>query len=149
MNVLLIGFRCCGKTSAGRFLAREMGLQFFDTDEVIVKEENKSIVRIFETEGEDSFRKKERTLMRRLVDKKNSVIALGGGAVQHSEELDDLKKNAVCVWLKAEVHTISERMSLNSKSSEIGKCCYWNLYVSDFQYLCCCFGNLRFWLHHN
>ena len=55
-NIILTGFMGTGKTSVGRLLAEKTGLTFVDTDELIADEAGKTISRIFEEDGEESFR---------------------------------------------------------------------------------------------
>ena len=37
MNIVLIGYRCCGKTTVGKLLARDLERKFLDTDRLIEK----------------------------------------------------------------------------------------------------------------
>ena len=54
-NLILIGFMGAGKTTVGKLLAREKGLQFVDTDDRIVAEQKQSIPDIFSKYGESFF----------------------------------------------------------------------------------------------
>ncbi len=62
MNVFLIGFMGCGKSTLGKKLAKQLDYFFLDTDFEIEKQNSKSIAEIFETEGEDHFRNLETDL---------------------------------------------------------------------------------------
>jgi len=98
-NISLIGFMGCGKTSAGRHLARELGFSFLDLDREIEKMEGMTICHIFNLKGEAYFREKEREIISRFDGRKNMVIACGGGAVLDEENRKVLMRNSFVVWL--------------------------------------------------
>ena len=56
-NICLIGYMGSGKTTVGRMLAERLDMDFEDTDELIVKNEGRSIPDIFRDEGEAYFRR--------------------------------------------------------------------------------------------
>ena len=66
LNVILIGFMGCGKTTVGNLLARQLGFQFIDTDQLIVKKAHRPIPLIFEQEGEAGFRALESAVLEDL-----------------------------------------------------------------------------------
>ncbi|OPX37226.1 MAG: hypothetical protein B1H13_13145, partial [Desulfobacteraceae bacterium 4484_190.3] len=109
-NIVLIGYRCTGKTSAGKKLSERLGLPFFDTDDLIVERAGMPINKIVEKGGWDLFRKKEREVIRKLSAMNKNIIATGGGAFENQENREALKKNGLFVWLTADVETIMERM---------------------------------------
>ncbi len=98
-NISLIGFMGCGKTSAGRLLARKLEFSFLDTDSEIEKKEGMAISNIFNLKGEAYFREKEREIISRLDGKRNTVISCGGGAVLDEENRKILRRNSFVVWL--------------------------------------------------
>ena len=63
MRIFLIGFMGSGKTFWGRKLSQKLSLPFFDLDEQVVNSENKSINQIFEGDGEEYFRQKEKEVL--------------------------------------------------------------------------------------
>ncbi|MBW2637983.1 MAG: hypothetical protein JRC86_10775, partial [Deltaproteobacteria bacterium] len=84
-NVILIGYRCTGKSTAGKKLAERLGCPFFDTDDLITKRKGKTIVEIVSEGGWELFRREEREIIQRLSDEKNAVIAAGGGTLEKKE----------------------------------------------------------------
>jgi shikimate kinase len=110
MNIILMGYRCSGKTSAGKRLAERLGRSFYDTDEMVERQTGLPIPRIVAERGWDSFRDAERAVIRELSVVDRAVIALGGGAVLDSRNVEDLKRNGVFVWLIAAAKTIAARM---------------------------------------
>lgn len=110
MNIVLIGYRCTGKSSIGKRLAEILGWRFLDTDELLEQKVGMSIAEFVLKRGWDEFRKKEKEVINEISDVDNSVIATGGGVVLNEENVKILKKNGWIVWLKAEPDTIKQRM---------------------------------------
>ena len=119
MNIILIGYRCSGKTAVGRILADKLGMSFADTDELIVEDAGESIEAIISTKSWDHFRNLERDLIERTSEKDNQVIATGGGIVINQENVKALKKNGWIVWLDAEPNVLKERMDKEHQSGII------------------------------
>ncbi|NPA95345.1 MAG: shikimate kinase [Thermodesulfobacteria bacterium] len=110
-KILLIGYRATGKTAVGRELSRMLGCPFRDLDQLIEKEAGKGISDIVEEEGWDGFRKRERQLFKEMADNpKKFVLACGGGAVLHEDVMEQFRKKAAIVWLKAPIETMLKRM---------------------------------------
>ena len=80
-NLILIGPMGSGKSSIGRRLAQRLGLPFVDVDREIEHATGASIPLIFELEGEEGFRERERDVLARVCAGHGQVIATGGGAV--------------------------------------------------------------------
>jgi len=110
MNIILIGYRCTGKTSVGKLLAEKLELPFYDTDQMITDRIGKTIKAWVEEKGWTSFRQKEKAVIMEIVSKGPGVISLGGGAVMDSENREILKPMGLIVWLTADSETILARM---------------------------------------
>lgn len=110
MNIILMGYRCTGKTSAGRRLAERMGGPFYDTDELVERQTQCTISQIVAEQGWQAFREAETAVIRKLSGTDRSVIALGGGAVLDARNVESLKRNGLFVWLFAAAETIAARM---------------------------------------
>jgi shikimate kinase len=111
-NIILVGYMGSGKTTVGKSLARLMNFKFVDTDEMIVERENRTINEIFATDGEETFRNIETSLIKELIDDdtKNLVISTGGGMPLRSENRQLLKALGEVVYLKASSETIYDRI---------------------------------------
>lgn len=110
-NLILIGFMGAGKTTVGKLLAKEKGMQFVDTDERIVSEQGKSIPDIFEESGETYFRDLETDLLRRMqTDTEDAVISVGGGMPVREENRGLLRKLGCVIYLSAAKQTILGRV---------------------------------------
>ena len=80
-NIFLIGPMGAGKSTIGRALAKDLKLDFFDSDEVIEQKSGADISWIFDIEGEEGFRRREQKIIDELTQKTNIVLATGGGVV--------------------------------------------------------------------
>jgi len=87
MNIFLIGYRCSGKTSVGKSLAKKLGLSFFDTDSELAKEHGMNISEIVSKQGWNIFREMEKAVIKRSCAFDNYVVATGGGAVLDIENV--------------------------------------------------------------
>lgn len=101
-RVVLVGPPGAGKSTIGRKLARELGVELYDTDAGIERETGRSIPEIFATDGEPEFRKIEERVVRRAILAERGVVSLGGGAVL-SKDTRALLRNRTVVYLEISV----------------------------------------------
>lgn len=99
-----------GKSTIGPIVANVLGWGFFDLDKVIEKKECKSVVEIFETDGEEYFRKVEMEQLKLLSKEEKVVISLGGGTMASVENLDVIKKTGKVVYLKVSPEVLYKRL---------------------------------------
>jgi shikimate kinase len=109
-NIIITGFMGTGKTSVGRSLAGDLGIEFLDTDEIIADKAKQPIRKIFSKYGEGYFREMEKTVIREISSRGNLVIATGGGAITDDENLRNLRRNGIIICLKASVSKIKKRL---------------------------------------
>ena len=117
-NIILIGYRCTGKTSVGKRLSERLDLPFLDTDDLITREAGMSVGEIVREGGWPLFRLKEKEVIGWLSSMEGSIIAPGGGAFEDPENREALRDNGLFVWLTADVKTIMERMLADRKSGD-------------------------------
>ena len=96
-NVILVGPMGAGKTTIGRQLAHKLNLTFLDSDHEIENHTGVDIPLIFEKEGEEGFRKREAEMIDQLTQRKNIVLATGGGAVLREENRKNLVNRGLVV----------------------------------------------------
>lgn len=112
--IYLVGFMASGKSTIGRLLADRLGWRFVDLDDDIEAAEKVTISRIFETRGEDDFRRIEhqalRTRVREVECGKPTVMALGGGAFVRPENYALLEDNGITIWLDCPFETVKRRV---------------------------------------
>lgn len=110
-RVILIGAPGSGKTTVGRALARELGVDFIDTDAEIEKHAGMSISDIFIERGEASFRDLETDALRTALDTTSGVLSLGGGVILRPENRALLAGHPV-VWLEVTLADAADRVGL-------------------------------------
>ncbi|MEZ5922160.1 MAG: shikimate kinase [Parvularculaceae bacterium] len=107
--IALVGMMGAGKTTVGRRLASALGLPFFDADAEIEAAAGMTVSELFSRHGEESFRRGEAKVIKRLVSGEPSVIATGGGAVTTASTRKVLKDKALTIWIRADVATLVKR----------------------------------------
>ncbi len=115
-NIVLIGYRCTGKTVVGRNLAHQISFDFIDTDDYIEKEAGCSVSEIVAKYGWDKFRRLEKEAIKVISSMDGKVIAAGGGAVLDDQNVKNLRKNAIVILLKAKPQVILDRMVSDKKT---------------------------------
>lgn len=100
-----------GKTTVGRQLSRKLKMEFYDSDRVIEEYTGADIPLIFEKEGEDGFRKREAHIIDQLTQKKNIILATGGGAILKAENRKHLISRGTVFYLKSNLKTLVQRTS--------------------------------------
>ena len=116
LNVILIGFMGCGKSTLGPRLAEKLRFRFVDTDNLVVRRAGRSIPAIFAAEGEAGFRKRESAVLDELLaGKGRMVVATGGGIVTVPENIPKLKRLGCVIWLDTPEAAIWERVSRNQE----------------------------------
>lgn len=98
-NIFLIGPMGAGKTTIGRQLAHQLRLNFMDSDHEIQDRTGVSIPTIFEIEGEQGFRERERAVIDQLTQQQGIVLATGGGAIMTEENCKHLSARGLVVYL--------------------------------------------------
>jgi shikimate kinase len=113
-GLYLVGFMGSGKSAVGRLLAHELGWSFADVDEDIEKAEGVTIAEIFDSRGEEEFRRIEQEALRRRVREvecgKPVVVALGGGAFVDPGNRKLLEERGVTLWLDCPFPRICARL---------------------------------------
>ena len=109
MNIILIGFMCCGKSSVAAQLSKISGFALFDTDQMIEQQYQKSVQDIFKAQGEEFFRKAEYGALKTALSGDNRVIATGGGALTSPKTADLINLSGVKVYLKITPQTAKSR----------------------------------------
>jgi len=109
MNIFLVGPMGSGKTTIGRRLAGELGLDFVDSDHEIEARTGASIPLIFDIEGEAGFRRREKAMIDELTRREGVVLATGGGAVLDPDNRRHLHERGTVIYLQAEADTLYER----------------------------------------
>jgi len=116
-NLIITGFSGTGKSLVAMEVALRLNWNFIDTDDEIVKQTGKPIAEIFRQDGEDKFRELERETIRKACQRRQIVIAIGGGAIVDPQNYELLAKTGLIVCLEAKPETIYERLFREAASS--------------------------------
>ena len=108
-NVVLTGFMGTGKTTVGRALAEALDYEFVDTDELIELRHG-PISQIFDTRGEDAFRKIERAIAAEVAGRDRQVVATGGRLMLDPENANRLQRNGRVFCLAASPEEVLRRV---------------------------------------
>jgi len=112
-NIFLIGLMGAGKTTIGRHLARSLGCEFIDSDHEIERRTGADIPWIFDIEGEQGFRERERAVIDDLSQRQGIVLATGGGAVLDAGNRRHLVSRGMVVYLRASVDRLAQRTAMD------------------------------------
>ena len=110
MIVSLVGYMGSGKSTTGKDLAKALGYQFIDLDEYIEEKYQAKIAEIFEKEGELGFRKIEREALKEVLTTTNIVLSLGGGTPVYYDNMDEIVKNSVSVFMRVQLPQLVKRL---------------------------------------
>ncbi len=111
LNVVLIGFAGCGKSTVGELLAKEMGFDFIDTDRYIEEKVGMTISEIFKTKGEEYFRDLESMALKGILKSRtHTVIAAGSGMPIRQKNQKMLRKLGTVVYLNGSEEEMNKRM---------------------------------------
>ena len=114
-NIVFLGMMGSGKTTIGKLVSKRLNLNFFDTDQNIEDEQNMKISKIFKEKGESFFRELEEKTTLNILKKKNTVIAIGGGAFLNKNIREKVLTNSLSIWLKWKDEILLERIKKSFK----------------------------------
>lgn len=109
-NIFLIGMPSSGKSTLGRQLAKRLGFQFVDTDDLIENQEIASITDIFKYKGEDYFRLVESKILKGIQPNQNLIVATGGGMPCFHGGMDFIKANGTSIFLNVSPEDLLKRI---------------------------------------
>ena len=111
MNIVMLGYRGTGKSVISKKLSHKLRRKLYKIDDLISRSCGKSIPEIVDQDGWEFFRKKESDIVAEVSSQaKKSIIDCGGGVVLNDANIDNLKKEGVCIVLTANLETIIKRI---------------------------------------
>lgn len=118
-NIFLIGPMGAGKTSVGRFLARHLNKQFYDSDEEIERKTGVNLNWVFDLEGMEGYRQREWQAIDELSQLKNIVLSTGGGCVEMPEVRDMLRQRGTVIYMEVSLQTQLSRLKRDKKRPQL------------------------------
>ncbi len=109
MNYYLVGYMYCGKTTFGRRLAAEKGMEYLDLDQAFEARYHYTVPMFFERFGEAAFRQLETQMLHTTADLDNYVIATGGGTPCFGDNMDFILAHGTAIYLQMPVDALVER----------------------------------------
>lgn len=116
MNIYIVGMPAAGKSTFGKALANQHGMNFIDLDDLIEEREKMSISKLFERGGECDFRLAERQALLSTLNMQNTVIACGGGTPCFDDNMQIMNANGETIWLQCPISELVRRISNNASS---------------------------------
>lgn len=90
-----------GKTTVGKALSKETGMPFYDLDWYIESRMRKTVKQLFDSVGEEGFRKIEHNMLHEVAEFENVIISCGGGTPCFFDNMDYINQQADTIYLKA------------------------------------------------
>lgn len=110
MNIYLVGYMGCGKSTLGKKLASLIKAPFYDLDALVEKQTGMSISEIFDTLGEKGFREIEAGCLRNIPGEVRTVISCGGGTPCYGDNMDYMNRTGLTVYIKIPAEIIANRL---------------------------------------
>ena|SRR3990167_509810 len=118
-NIFLIGPMGAGKTSVGRYLARQLNKDFYDSDEEIEKKTGVNLNWVFDLEGMAGYRQRELKVIEELSALTNIVLSTGGGCVETPEVREFLHHRGTVIYMEVTLQTQLNRLKRDKKRPQL------------------------------
>lgn len=116
MLVFLTGFMGSGKTTIGKKLAKKLTYKFIDLDAAIEKQEQKTILQIFEQQGEEYFRLTEHNTLKELANSDKLVVSCGGGTPCFHHNMELMNSMGLTIYIKLSAAALFSRLKLSKNT---------------------------------
>ena len=124
MNITVTGFSGTGKTTISGLLARSLDKRFISTDEEIIRTMKLSPERIVKRYGWERLREAEAGIIENISELDNYVLDAGCGILLRNENVVNLKKGGIIVFLTADAKTIASRLKRKEEKTDFTKSNY-------------------------
>jgi shikimate kinase len=113
-NIVLIGIMGCGKTTISKLLAQRLNRPVIDMDDYVVEKFNMTISEMFDV-SEDYFRDNESECCKDLALLDNYIISTGGGVIKRENNINELKKNGIIIYIDRPIINIVEDVETSTR----------------------------------
>jgi len=114
-KVYLVGFMAAGKTTVARALAKRLGWQAVDIDELVERREHLTVADVFAKHGESYFRAVERAVLLEQAGPRHLVVATGGGTFADAQNRAAINGDGVSVWLDVPLERLIARVPADGR----------------------------------
>jgi shikimate kinase len=114
--IFFIGFSGSGKTTVGRKIARRLGFNYCDLDEMIESMSGLTTSQIFSQKGEKYFRELENQCLKKVITNKYTVVSCGGGTPMYFNNLQLMKEAGITIYLKMSTKALCYRLERSKKT---------------------------------
>lgn len=111
-RIIIVGYMGAGKTTVGRALAAELGIEFYDLDWYIESRMRKTVKQLFDEVGEEGFRKIEHNMLHEVAEFENVVISCGGGTPCFFDNMAYMNQQGDTVYLKASPEILYKHLKM-------------------------------------
>lgn len=111
-RIIIIGYMGAGKTTVGRALAAELGIEFYDLDWYIESRMRKTVKQLFDEVGEEGFRKIEHNMLHEVAEFENVVISCGGGTPCFFDNMAYMNQQGDTVYLKVSPEILYKHLKM-------------------------------------
>ena len=109
-RLFLVGYMGCGKTTIGKFVARDMNWKFIDMDAYFEEKHACTITEFFAKHGERGFREAERMVVAELAKAEEAVIACGGGAPCFFDNMRTMNASGATIYINVAPAELAARL---------------------------------------
>ncbi len=109
-NLILIGMPGAGKSTLGVLLAKQLGLDFLDTDLLLQRRTGLRLQHIINLQGLHRFRTAEEQMLLEL-DCQQTLIATGGSVIYSDSGMNHLKTLGSLVYLQISLPFLAKRIA--------------------------------------
>ena len=111
-RIILIGYMGAGKTTVGKALSKELGIQFYDLDWYIESRRRKTVPQLFAELGEEGFRKIEYNMLHEVAEFENVIISCGGGTPCFFDNMDYMNRQGKVIYLRCEPEVLQKHLMM-------------------------------------
>jgi shikimate kinase len=112
-KILLIGYKCSGKSTIGVELSKRLNYSFIDMDDFISKMVGFPIGEYIRVYGIDAFRKREKYIIKKISKFDGNFVISSGGGLPLSVEMNWINKHFLSIYLNVSIDKLYERILLS------------------------------------
>ena len=124
MNIAITGFSGTGKTTISRLLAGKLDKKLISTDEEIAKIAKLSPEKIVRKYGWEKLREEEANIIENISELDEYILDAGCGIVLRNENVINLKKNGIIIFLTADMKAVTARLRRKEEKADFTKSNY-------------------------